>query len=186
MLSKSDPDKTMSEQEIIEYLLMSLEDARKDFSIFAIRQLQHYHSAEIVEKLLRIVEEEGDKDKKIAALGSLKKRKPNYYVKDVVLKQLLSSEEEIQTEAANVLIEYDESLIPDLEKIYDSDIPSYAVDKIVWLLGRVGNPNTLAKLDEYRETIQKENLDTLEDAVENIKRKYTKLMYKEIEKTERE
>ncbi len=72
-----DPYHIMSEEEIVKYLLESLEDERKDFNIFAIRQLKHYHSAKIVENLLRIVEDEVDTDKKIAALGSLQKRKPN-------------------------------------------------------------------------------------------------------------
>ncbi len=184
MSSNFDPNQILSEEEIVKYLLESLEDERKDFSIFAIRQLRHYHSAKIVERLLRIIEEEGDTDKKIAALGSLQKRKPNLYVKDIVLKQLLSPEEELRTEAANVLIEYDESIIPDLEVIYNNDLPSYAVDKIVWLLGKVGNPDTLAILSKYKETIQKESQPTIDDAVESIKRKYTKMMFKEIEKKE--
>ncbi|MCK5303825.1 MAG: hypothetical protein ACTSQC_03675 [Candidatus Heimdallarchaeaceae archaeon] len=186
MFSDSDPNQIMSEEEIVKYLLDSLEDERKDFSIFAIRQLKHYHSAKIVEKLLRIVEEEKDSDKKIAALGSLKKRKPNIYTKDVVLKHLLSPEEEIRTEAANVLIEYDESIISDLETIYSNNLQNYAVDKIVWLLGKVGTPDTLTILLKYRETLQKENRSTLDDAVENIKRKYIKMMFKEIEKKENE
>ncbi len=186
MSSESDPDQIMSEEEIVKYLLESLEDERKDFSIFAIRQLKHYHSAKIVEKLLRIVAEEGDTDKKIAALGSLQKRKPNLHAKSIILKQLLSSEEEIRTEAANVLIEYDESIIPDLEKIYGNNLQNYAVDKIVWLLGKVGNPDTLAILLKHRETLQEENRPTLDDAVESIKRKYTKIMLKEIEKKENE
>ena len=186
MPSESDPYQIMSEEEIVIHLLESLEDKRKDFSIFAIRQLRHYHSAIIVEKLLRIVEEEGDPDKKIAALGSLKKRKPNLYIKDIVLKQILSPEEEIRTEAANVLIEYDESIIPDLEKICANNLKNYAVDKTVWLLGKVGNTDTLPILLKHRETLQEENRPTLDDAVESIKRKYTKMMFKEIEKKEEE
>lgn len=186
MSSESNPDQIMSEEEIVKYLLESVEDERKDFSIFAIRQLKHYHSAKIVEKLLRIVEEERDSDKKIAALGSLKKRKPNLYTKEIVLKQILSPEEAIRTEAANVLIEYDESIIPGLEKIYSTDIPNYAVNKIIWLLGKVGIPDTYAVLSGYKETIQEESLATLEDAVESIKRKYTKMMFKEVEKKESE
>ena len=174
----------MSEEEIVKYLLESLEDERKDFSIFAIRQLKHYHSAKIVENLLRIVEEEGDTDKKIAALSSLKKRKPNIYAKNIVLKQLLSPEEELRTEAANVLIEYDENIIPDLQVIYNSNLPTYAVDKIVWLLGKVGNSDTLTILSKYKEDLHEENQPTIDDAVENIKRKYIKMMFKEIEKKE--
>ena len=186
MFSDSDPNQIMSEEEIVKYLLNSLEDERKDFSIFAIRQLKHYHSAKIVEKLLRIVEEERDPDKKIAALGSLKKRKPNLYTKDVVLKQILSPEEEIRTEAANVLIEYDENIIPDLEKIYGNNLQNHPVDKIVWLFGKVGTPDTLPILLKFRETLQEENRPTLDDAIESIKRKYIKMMFKEIEKKENE
>ncbi|MHA1483506.1 MAG: hypothetical protein ACTSQA_08765, partial [Candidatus Heimdallarchaeaceae archaeon] len=59
-------------------------------------------------------------------------------------------------------------------------------DKIVWLLGKVGTPDTLTILLKYRETLQKENRSTLDDAVENIKRKYIKMMFKEIEKKENE
>ena len=186
MSSDSNPNQIMSEEEIVKYLIESLEDERKDFSIFAIRQLKHYHSAKIVEKLLGIVEKEGDTDKKIAALDSLQKRKPNLYAKEIVLKQLLSPEEELRTGAAHILLEYDECIIPDLEAIYDDDIPNYAVDKIVWLLGKVGNPDTLAMLSKYKETIQKESQPTIDDAVEYIKRKYTKMMFKEIEKKEKE
>lgn len=182
MSSKYNPNQLMSEEEIVKYLLDSLDDDRKDFSIFAIRQLKHYHSSKIIETLLEIVERDGDIDKTIAALGSLQKRKPNFYAKDIILKQLLSPEEEVRTEVAHILLEYDESIIPDLEKIFCNDTPNYAIDKIVWLLGKVGNPDTLDTLNDYEETIQEKNRPTLEDAIESIKRKYTKLMFKEIEK----
>ena len=174
----------MTEDEIIGYLIDSLEDDRKDFSVFAIKQLKHYHSAKIIEKLLEIVESAEDIDKKVAALNSLKKRKPSLFTKSIVLKQLFSPQEEIRTEAANLLLEFDEELISDLEKLMSDKAPDYTVGKIVWLLGNVGNPDTLINLDKSKETIPTSIKPTFDDAIENIKRKYTKLMFKEIEKKE--
>ena len=179
-----DTKTTMSEDEIIEYLVNSLDDERKDFATFAIRQLKHYHSALIVEKLQKIVDSESNIEHTIKALNSLRRRKPNHHTKEIALRKLLSEKEEIRKAATNFLLEFDSQILPDLEEMIEQHLPKYAVSNIIWILGQIGKPDTIFKLNDCNSIKSGNFKQIIDNAVESIKKRYPKLLFEELKEKE--
>ncbi|MHA2309834.1 MAG: HEAT repeat domain-containing protein, partial [Candidatus Heimdallarchaeaceae archaeon] len=140
---KDKQKKVYSEEELVNYLLSTTEDSRRDFSIFAIRGLKHYHSPKIVDRLVNIIQEDPEPLKKVEAMKSISVKKPNQYIKQVVLDELKSEDERVRSAAAELLKFYNASIVNDLHSLLDSDLPNYATAKIIWLLGHVGNQSSI-------------------------------------------
>lgn len=175
-------ERIYSEEELINYLLSTIEDSREDFSIFAIRGLKHYHSPKIVEKLVKVIQEDSEPLKKVEAIRTISVKKPNKYIKEVVLDELKSEDERVRSAAADLLKFYNDNIINDLHSLLNKNLPEYTVTKIIWLLGQVGNQSSidfLTKKDLAKNELLK---DTVEDTINQIKQRYVKLAIEEIRK----
>ncbi len=171
-----------SEDELIEVLLKQVNDSREDFDIFAIRELKHYHSAKIIEELSTILLSNSKNEKKVEAIKSLKSRKPNEYVKNIIINQLISSSEDIRSEAAEFLIEYGETIEKDIRNLLTKELPSYSQEKAIWLLGQVGEKETITFLEEIKQKNDKELNDIITDSISAIKTRNVRLMFDDLKK----
>ena len=179
---KDSRDFNYTEEELIEVLLKQLSDSREDFNIFAIRELKHYHSAKIIEELAAIVSEDSRNEKKLEAIKSLKSRKPNEYVKNIVLDQLTSPSEDVRSEAAEFLKEYGEVVEKDIRHFLKEEIPAYSKEKAIWLLGQVGEKDTISFLEKLKQPNDKELDDLITDSIGIIKTRNVRLLLDDLKK----
>jgi HEAT repeat protein len=185
-LLKDGHGRDYSEEELIDYLLSSTEDSRKEFGVFAIRELKHYHSPKIVDRLVQIIKEDPEPAKKVEAIRSISFKKPNQYIKQVVLEELSSEDERVRSAAAELLKLYNDSLVDDLHSLLESDLPDYVVSKIIWLLGYVGNQTSIDFLGSKNLFTVDEFKDSVEDTINSIKQRYVKLSIDEIRRKNEE
>ena len=137
-----------TEEELEAFLLNMLKDSRKDFTIFSIRELKHYHSPKVVETLADIIQNDSDSLKKIEAIRSLKRRKPNKYCKDIIFEQLKSKDEGVRLAAVDYLRICGDTITNDLHQLLkENNVPDVR-SSILSLLGHVGTPKTLEFLKE--------------------------------------
>ncbi|MEE9410740.1 MAG: HEAT repeat domain-containing protein [Candidatus Heimdallarchaeota archaeon] len=183
--SNKDPKKLeFKEEQMIQHLLSQLDDKREDFGIFAIRELKHFHSAKIVEALSSVVKNDSKNSKKIAAIRSLKARKPNPYIKDIIMGQLISSSEDVRSEAAAFLMEYGSLIEKDLRMFLEKDLPDYSKEKVIWLLGQVGNKDAVSFLEKQKQSINQEMNDLINDSIKSIKGRNIRLLLDDLKKNE--
>ncbi len=180
--SKDKQNRVYSEEELVNYLLTSIEDSRKDFSIFAIRGLKHYQSPKIIDKLVKIIKEDSEPQKKVEAIKSISVKKPNQYIKQVVLAELKSEDERVRSAAAELLKYYNDNIVNDLHSLLETNLPDYTIAKIIWLLGHVGNPTSIDVLAKKDLLENDEFKLSVEDTINSIKQRYVKLSLDEIRK----
>lgn len=179
---KDSKDFDYTEEELIEVLLKQLADPREDFDIFAIRGLKHYHSAKIIEELAAIILIDSTNEKKLEAIKALKSRKPNEYVKNIILDQLTSPSEDIRSEAAEFLKEYGEIVEKDVRTFLKKEIPTYSKEKAIWLLGQVGEKDTIGFLERLKHPNNKELDDVITDSIGVIKTRNVRLLLDDLKK----
>ncbi|MCG3219735.1 MAG: HEAT repeat domain-containing protein [Candidatus Heimdallarchaeota archaeon] len=183
---KDKQNRVYSEEELVNYLLSTTEDSRRDFSLFAIRGLKHYHSPKIVDRLVKIIQEDPEPLKKVEAIKSISVKKPNQYIKQVVLDELKSEDERVRSAAAELLKFYNDTIVNDLHSLLNKDLPEYTKTKIIWLLGHVGNQSSIDILTKRKFVEAKEFKDSVEDTITSIKQKYVKLSIDELRKKSEE
>ena len=171
-----------SEEELIGVLLKQLSDPRDDFNIFAIRELKHYHTPKVVEELAAIIQTDSKNEKKLEAIKSLKSRKPNEYVKNIIIEQLASPSEDIRSEAAEFLKEYGEVIEKDIRTFLKQEIPMYSKEKAIWLLGQVGEKDTIDFLENIKQSKNKELEDIITDSIGLIKTRNVRLLLDDLKK----
>jgi len=180
--NRDSKDFDYSEDELIQVLLKQLTDPREDFNIFAIRELKHYHSAKIIEELAAIILTDSEEKKKLEAIKSLKSRKPNEYVKNIILNQLTSPSEDIRSEAAEFLKEYGEIVEKDIKTLLKKEIPTYSKEKAIWLLGQVGEKDTIGFLEKLKQPNNKKLDDVITDSIGAIKTRNVRLLLDDMKK----
>ena len=183
---KDKQKKVYSEEELVNYLLSTTEDSRRDFSLFAIRGLKHYHSPKIVDRLVNIIQEDSEPLKKVEAIRSISVRKPNQYIKQVVLDELKSEDERVRSAAAELLKFYNASIVNDLHILLDTDLPNYATTKIIWLLGHVGNSSSIDILTKKKFVEATELKESVENTINSIKQRHVNISIDEIRKKSKE
>ena len=171
-----------SEEELIDVLLKQINDPREDFSIFAIRELKHYKSAKIIEELASIILTDTKDKKKLEAIKSLKSRRPNDYIKKLIVDQLMSPSEDIRSEAAEFLKEYGEVVEKDIRDFLSNDLPSYSKEKAIWLLGQIGEKETIGFLEEYKQQNLNEFDELIIDSIGAIKTRNVRLLLDDLKK----
>ena len=165
-----------SEEELIDVLLKQINDPREDFCIFAIRELKNYHSVKIIEELTAIILNDRKNEKKLEAIKSLKSRKPNEYIKSIIVEQLTSSSEDIRSEAAEFLKEYGDVVERDIRNFLMKDLPSYSKEKAIWLLGQIGEKETISFLEEFKMENPNEFDELIIDSIGAIKTRNVRLL----------
>ena len=175
-------DLNYSEEDLIDVLLKQVNDSREDFCIFAIRELKHYQSAKIIEKLATIILTDKKNEKKLEAIRSLKSRKPNEYIKKIIVDQLKSRSEDIRSEAAEFLKEYGDVVEKDIRKFLLKDLPSYSKEKAIWLLGQIGEKETITFLEEYKKQNKNEFDELIVDSIGAIKTRNVRLLLDDLKK----
>ncbi|NPD87583.1 MAG: HEAT repeat domain-containing protein [Asgard group archaeon] len=183
---KDKQSKVYSEEELINYLLSATEDSRRDFSLFAIREMKHYHSPRIVDRLVKIIQEDPEPLKKVEAIRTISVKKPNQYIKQIVLDELRSEDERVRSAAAELLKFYNDSITNDLHSLLDVDLPEYTKTKIIWLLGHVGNQSSIDILTKKSFVEAEEFKDSVKDTINSIKQRFVKLSIDDIRKKSEE
>lgn len=183
---KDKQKKVYSDEELVNYLLSTTEDSRRDFSLFAIRGLKHYHSPKIIDRLVNIIQEDPEPLKKVEAIKSISVKKPNQYIKQVVLDELKSEDERVRSAAAELLKFYNASIVNDLHSLLSTDLPIYATTKIIWLLGHVGNQSSIDILTKKNFVEVTELKASVEDTIKSIKQRHVNISLDEIRKKNKE
>ena len=171
-----------SEEELFNFLIKQVNDKRDDFSIFAIRELKHFNYPKAIELLVEIVKEESNIRKKEEAIKSLKLKQQNEFIKHAVLHQILSPVERVRSEAAELLKEYGESLVPDLQKLTIENLPKPEIFKGIWLLGQIGDSSTIDFFNSNKDFLKHKMKESIEDAVNSIKSRNVRLLLDDIKK----
>lgn len=177
--------KNYSDDELLSFLLKEIKNSNEDLSVFAIRELKHYSSAKVCETLAYILENDSNQRKKIAAINSLKKRKPNSYTQGLLVNQLFNENGEVRATAAEVLHEFKDVVLDELHSHLTADILDFSRKTIIKLLGYIGNTETLEILMKNRSQMSNEMQEVIDITISNLKKKNVKLMLEELE-TEKE
>ena len=174
--------KNYSDDELLSFLLKEIKNSNEDLSVFAIREQKHYSSAKVCETLTYIMENDSNQRKKIAAINSLKKRKPNSYTQGLLVNQLFNENGEVRATAAEVLHEYKDFVLDELHSYLTADILDISKTTIIKLLGYIGNTETLEILMKNRSQMSNELQELADITISNLKKKNVKLMLEELEK----
>lgn len=185
-MNKNSSEYDYTEEELLEYLIKQVDDKREDLSIFAIRELKHFNFPQTIELLVDIVNKESNIRKKEEAIKSLKVKHQNRFIKQAILQQISSPDERVRSEAAELLKEYGESLIPELEKLTLENLSKTAITKGIWLLGQIGDSSTIDFFNSNEIFSKKGMKDSIKDAVNSIKSRNVKLLLNDIKKKEEE
>lgn len=180
--SNDKQNREYSDEELVNYLLNSIEDSRRDFSLFAIRGMKHYHSPKIIDKLIKIIKDDPEPLKKAEAIKSISRKKPNQYIKQILLDELKSEDERVRSAAAELLSYYNDDVADDLHSLLETNPPDYCVSKIIWLLGKVGNSTTVEILSKEDSKENNEFKEIISDTINSIRQKYVKLSLDEVRK----
>ncbi len=174
--------KSYSNDELLSFLLKEIKNSNEDLSVFAIRELKHYSSAKVCETLINIMENDSSQKKRIAAINSLKKRKPNSYTQGLLVSQLFNENGEVRATAAEVLHEYKDYVLDELHPYLTADILDFSKKTIIKLLGYIGNTETLEILMNSRSQMSNDMQELIDIIISNLKKKNVKLMLEELEK----
>ncbi|MHA1304160.1 MAG: HEAT repeat domain-containing protein [Candidatus Heimdallarchaeaceae archaeon] len=155
-------------------------DEREEFAIFAIRELAHFSSPRIYERLVEIIENEDSINKVESAIYCFSRLKPTDYVAQILLKQLFNQEERIRAAAARVLSKLQERILPEIKSILLDQELKEKDTQLIWLVGQIGRKEELDILQTLKKKIKEKNLihDAIEDACNSIVKKNVNLWFK--------
>lgn len=171
-----------TEEELISYLFKMIEDDSEEFNIFAIRELKHFHSAKIIEKLIEIIINEESTRKRVAAINSLKARKPNPNIKNTLLELLTSDDKILRDAVTEILLEYRENISEELHLLKLDKLSKEVKISVIQLLGDVGDKNSIIYLSECEHFKDDKLKNIITESINKIKRKDVRLLLDEIYK----
>ena len=96
--------------------------------------------------------------------------------------QLTSPSEDVRSEAAEFLKEYGEIVEKDIRHFLKKEIPAYSKEKAIWLLGQVGEKDTISFLEKLKQSNDKELDDLITDSIGIIKTRNVRLLLDDLKK----
>jgi len=150
--------------------------------LFAIRAMKNYYTPKILERLIDIVNNENDTNKKLQAIYSLSTKPPIKVIEQTLIKQLFNKSEAIRSAAAKVLVEYGERNLSEMYQILNkNETPIETKKTIIWLIGRIGTKESSEFLKNLKEQVKaKDILEYINDALNNLRKKIVKISLEEL------
>lgn len=167
-----------NDKELVDFLLQQLDNKDIDRVLFSIKQLKHYKSPKITDKLLLKLQETKSVQIKLEIIHVLGTKKPIPYLVKTLIEQLLSAEIDVIHSAALSLKRYQKIIITKIRSLFYEQTSKQSKLKIIWLLGQIGTEEDL----EILRSIDKEDemlFYQREDAIKSLKNKSIRLKFKE-------
>ncbi len=155
----------------------------ENMSIFAIREMIHYPSPKIYERLLEIIEGCENRNKVETAIYSLLNLKPSKRFLSSLLPLIFHEEERLRAASALVLSKIRTESLLEVRKILDkklSDLKNDFTSSFFWLIGKIGEKEDVDRLIKLRETIKPDDvlIDSINNAIQSIEQRDVRMWEK--------